>query len=398
MSVRDLTRTLIRSRALAPPALVGLLVVSACASAAPIPAPVGRLLTAPLATSSTTSAGTWAIVPMGHLKDPLNTFWQVFFRPTTGTWNLVTPRGVADNGGLVMTADPDQTATVGFLPNQNLRFSPLARTSDDGTTWSPGLIQDALLAAPDVVSGSKGDDSYALVTSGGGRVLVAAASDFTTWRTLIARQTLLRTPGGRSCGIGRMAALAVNESGRPLIGATCTKGTTVGIFGMKHGRWRLVGPHIPGRSGSTVSTVLRLIGTGSAVSSLLDIDDSGRLGIVAASSGDGSGRWTVSTTLAIDSSERILSTAINHGGGYLVETTGKAGSTGLSEIASPAANWQMLPSPPVGTRAVAAGPDNKVDALSVNNSKLTVWELTIPSHTWRRTQVINVPIFYGSSD
>jgi hypothetical protein len=119
---------------------------------------------------------------------------------------------------------------------------------------------------------------------------------------------------------------------------------------------------------------------------------------VAAWRGDGSGPWTESPDLAIHSSERIVSTAINQGGGFLVETAGLTGSTRLSEIASPAANWQMLPSPPVGTNAVAAGPDGTVDALSVSYSKLTDWVLATPSDSWRREQTIDVPIVYGSSD
>jgi hypothetical protein len=172
----------------------------------------------------------------------------------------------------------------------------------------------------------------------------------------------------------------------------------VGIFEKTRGRWEFSGPHISGGSDSTISTVLRLVMTGSGVSSLLTIDDSGHTNIVAAWRGDGSGPWTVSPDLAIHSSERIVSTAINQGGGFLVETARPTGSTRLSEIASPAADWQMLPSPPVRTKAVAAGPAGVVEALSVSNSKLTIWALSDPSDTWHKIQTVIVPIAYGSSD
>jgi hypothetical protein len=336
---------------------------------------------------------------MGHLNDPLNTFWELFFRPANASsWALVTPRGVADNGGLVATTGSDPTVTVGILPNQNLLFSPLARTSDNGNTWSPGLISDALVSAPDVLADSKGGDSYALVNSSGGRVLAATTSAITTWRTLVTRQVLAATASGRTCDIGRLTALTVDESGHPLVGTTCGKGDLVGIFGKREGRWGLIGPHISGGRNSKVSTVLRLVMTGSGVSSLLTVDDGGRTSIVAAWRSDGSGPWKESPDLAIHSSERIVSTAINQSGGFLVETTGPTGSMTLSEIASRAANWQMLPSPPAGTKAVAAGSDGTVDALSVSNSTLTDWVLATPSDSWRKEQTIDVPIFYGSSD
>jgi hypothetical protein len=378
--------------------LAGLCVVPACVSTTPT-SPVGVRLAAPLSTSWTTSTGTWAIAPMGHLSDPLNTFWELLFRPDrASSWALVTPRGVADNGGLVATTGLDPTVTVGFLPNQNLLFSPLARTSDNGTTWSPGLISDALVSAPDVLAGSNGGGAYALVISGGGRVLATTTSNITTWRTLVTQRVLAKTPSGRSCDIGRLTALTADDSGHPLIGTTCSRGDMVGIFGIRKGRWELMGPHISGGSDSTISTVLRLLMTGSGVSSLLTIDDSGHTNIVAAWRGGGSGPWKVSSNLAIHSSERIVSTAINQAGGFLVETTGPTGSTRLSEIASRAANWQTLPSPPVGTKVVVAGTDGAIDALSVNNSKLTDWELSTPNGVWRRRQTIDVPIEYGSSD
>ncbi|MGH9028399.1 MAG: hypothetical protein ACRDV4_02120, partial [Acidimicrobiales bacterium] len=35
----------------------------------------------PLATSIDTGSGEWVTLPMGHLDQPLNTFWQLFFKP-----------------------------------------------------------------------------------------------------------------------------------------------------------------------------------------------------------------------------------------------------------------------------------------------------------------------------
>jgi hypothetical protein len=52
---------------------------------------------------------------------------------------------------------------------------------------------------------------------------------------------------------------------------------------------------------------------------------------------------------------------------------------------------------PPGTAALAPGPGGGFDALAVSGSKLTVWRLDQGATAWTRTQVINVPIEYGSS-
>ena len=104
------------------------------------------VLGAPLATSVSTTLGSWATIPMGHLDDPANTFWEVFSLPAGATtWAAHTPPDVADNGGLV--AAPTSTGVVvGFRPSDLLKFSPLASTADGGVTYTTGLVPGALSA------------------------------------------------------------------------------------------------------------------------------------------------------------------------------------------------------------------------------------------------------------
>ena len=65
-------------------------------------------------------------------------FWQLFVRPAGASrWVLVTPQGVADNGGLVAAAGTT-SVTVGFRPSQNLAFSPLATSTDAGPELDAG--------------------------------------------------------------------------------------------------------------------------------------------------------------------------------------------------------------------------------------------------------------------
>ena len=106
----------------------------------------------PLPSSVTVAARTSVVLPMGHLDDPANTFWQLFLRPTGGgAWRLETPPGVADNGGLVVSLPSAGPLTAGFLTSADLHFSPLAQTVDGGSTWTPGQLPTALVAVPDAL-------------------------------------------------------------------------------------------------------------------------------------------------------------------------------------------------------------------------------------------------------
>jgi hypothetical protein len=101
------------------------------AGAASHPAPA-------IAASATTLAQSTAVIAMGHLRDPGNTFWELFLRPAgSPSWVLHTPPGVASNGGLVVAAPPAGSLTVGFLTSADLKFSPVAQRPDGGTSWCP---------------------------------------------------------------------------------------------------------------------------------------------------------------------------------------------------------------------------------------------------------------------
>ena len=94
----------------------------------------------PLPSSVSTLDGSWVDLPMGDLSVATNTFWQVLHAvPGTSRWSVVTPTGVADNGGLV-TGAAAAAAVVGFLPSQLLHFSPLAQSSSGGKVWTPRLV------------------------------------------------------------------------------------------------------------------------------------------------------------------------------------------------------------------------------------------------------------------
>ena len=110
------------------------------------------VVTAPLSTSLVTTQGTWAIAVMGGSATSENNFWQLFVRPAdASTWSLVTPAGVADNGGLVATGTPS-SLLVGFRPSQDLAFSPLAASTNTGRNWTTGLLDADLANVPDAIA------------------------------------------------------------------------------------------------------------------------------------------------------------------------------------------------------------------------------------------------------
>ncbi len=148
----------------------------------------------PLDATYASGAGSEAVVPMGRLGDRLNTFWQLFVRaPGTSQWALVTPTGVADNGGLVVstaentgagTAEPSATVSLaGFEPSQDLAFSPLASSTDQGRSWSPGLLPAGLAPVPDAVSAAPTAGFVALVREQRGTVLTSAGN-LSSWSKL----------------------------------------------------------------------------------------------------------------------------------------------------------------------------------------------------------------------
>ena len=122
-----------------------------------------RCTSIPMATSIATPQDNWAVLPVS--SGPA--FWQVFVRPAgSASWRLATPPGVADNGGLVVSAGAATSLTVAVRPSEHLMFSPLAQTADGGTSWSAaGPIGAPVAASPDALA-ADGGRLVALLSAG----------------------------------------------------------------------------------------------------------------------------------------------------------------------------------------------------------------------------------------
>jgi len=380
-------------------ALVATTALSGCSTPSPgaIPGPVPLFtVKVPLSATFATSTGVVAVVAMGTLSDPLNTFWQLFVRPdATSRWTLVTPPGVADNGGLVASPNEGASVLAGFEPSQALDFSPLALSRAEGASWSPGLVPGALAAVPDAVAVSSDGGFLALVRADGGEVLRSAGRP-TVWSKLVNRSTLASSPAGSSCGVGPLTAVALDATRGALMGTTCRSPGVVGIFQAAGGSWSRVGPRLSGLAASAPTQVLRLVDLNGTVGALVATGDRSSPSLIGmASTADGT--WARSAPLSLATGGHIVSTGVESGGGFVVLASRPNGSMLLHLETGPGGGWKSLPAPPRGTATVAVEPGGVVAALAVATTRFTDWRLDVPTGTWSKVGSITVPIQSGSS-
>jgi hypothetical protein len=351
----------------------------------------------PMATSIETVDGTWSSIPMGHLDQPLNTFWQLFFLPSgSSTWsNQVEATAVATNGGIVLASDDGHSLLAGIRPSNLLTYSPLIDTSDAGATWSNGLLTEALTPHPNALAVNANSQALALVSGPSGpRVL--SSDNLSTWRTLVSEPTLAASIPGRDCGLTSIGALAYS-SGDPVVGAQCSRPGVVGIFADGLGGWRGIGPVLPSSLRGTGVQVLSLDATDTGLSALLGVSGPAGTSLVEASTANGGVNWALSPAFRLKASEQVASFGPAPDAGFFVLSSGPSGDN-LEVLDGANSTWAALPPPPTGTATVAFTAAPTVDALVVDQTVMTVWSLSTGSPSgWVKGQVINVSIEFGSS-
>jgi hypothetical protein len=344
-----------------------------------------------LATSLNTASGTWAVAVLGGPAAQHNNFWQLFVRPTgTGRWRLATPPGVASNGGLVVAGLGAGSVVAGFRPSQDLSFSPLATTHDNGAAWTPGLLDAALADVPDALAATPASGRL-LALLGSGEAELSGPGG-TAWARLATRRSLAASPAGRHCGLGRLTAAAFSSSGVPLLAASCARPGTAGVFAYAGGTWRLAGPALPAAYAHRRVTVLRLTTTAGTTTALLAAGTGAAASLLAGWSADGGARWALSPPLPLHGAA-LTSASSGPGGTVAVVLTGNHAET----ITGTAGAWRRLPALPPATATLAPGPGGGWDALAVHRTRLAVWQLAPGGGAWAATQTINVPIQFGSS-
>ena len=369
--------------------VTGTSVLAGCAGgsgsgAAAPPAPAG---TASLATSMTTADGaTWAIVAMGGPAAGASQFWELFARAAASDrWELVTPPGVASNGGLVEAGGPASTS-VAFRPSQGLTFSPLAVTSDAGKTWRTGLIDAPVASDPDALATGAG----AMLALLGDGTVEQGGTAGGSWTRLAEPGAIASSAAGRRCHVTSLTAVAYTPSGTPLAAASCARPGTVGIFARSGNTWQAAGPTLGGALAARQVTVPRLTGTGTGDIALLRAGAGAVATLFAAWTSDGS-RWTVSAPLSAGTGQVAASGTGSGGAAWVLLADGSGYA-----VSGPGGAWRRLPTPPPGTAALAAGPGGAAEALAAAGGKLTVYRLS-PAGTWQKAQALTVPIQSGSS-
>ena len=322
---------------------------------------------APLGTSLVTAQGTWAIAVMGGSAASENNFWQLFVRPAgAGTWRLVTPPAVADNGGLV-AAGGAASLLIGFRPSQGLTFSPLAASASTGKDWTAGLLDARLANSPDALAIAANGQELALLTDD---TIDESTDAGSTW-------TPLPTLTGQGCGDVTVNAVAFWTNETPVAAGTCSRPGVAGVFRDTAGTWEQDGPLLPAAFARDQVRVLRLSGTAMLL-------QAGPALLATWWSGTG---WARPVALPLASGVRASGFGAN-GSAWVLLGDGHA-----EAISGPGGTWQELPTVPAGTAVLAPGA--AYEALAVAGSKLAVWELT--GGAWTKVQSITVPINYGSS-
>ena len=192
---------------------------------------------------------------MGGPASRHENFWQLLTRPAgTRAWRPVTPPGVASNGGLVAAPAGRHSLVAGFRPSQNLSFSPLATTTNNGTSWSAGLLDARLAGLPGALAAAPGGRLLAVLANGSTEL---SADRGAHWARLATLRSLAASAAGRRCGLGGLTAVAFSPAHAPLLAGACARPGTVGLFAFTGSAWRLAGPALPA---SLAASPARLIG------------------------------------------------------------------------------------------------------------------------------------------
>ncbi len=352
-----------------------------------------------LATSVDTPSGTWATVAMGHLRQPLNTFWQLLYRPAASSYwsNQVKATATATNGGLVLAAG-GQTLAVGIRPSLLLRFSPLISTTNAGRTWADGVLDEGLAAHPNALAIDPAGTALAVRNGASSASVLESAGNLSRWRTLVGVAALSATKLGRACRPHAITAVGFVGTD-PDVGLACSRPGSVGLALQRGGRWTPAALVLPASVAHGTVSVLGIDPEAVGTAVVLGVVGPGghhkRLLVSWTQNGSS---WHTSSPLRLAANAEPVSYGPAGGSDLFVLVRMPDGSTRAYLDSAQAASWRSLPPPPAGTATLASGPGASLDALGAAGTMLHISTLTPAAAAWSEIQTLHVPIEFGSSN
>ncbi len=342
--------------------LVGIVLAAAaaagCAGPSRASSPPPRVTTPalmPLSVGVAENGVSWATVQTGG-PSVGGRFWQLLAEDqATGTWRVVTPPGVADNAGLVVTRATDGTITTGFVPSDLLKFSPLAMSTDGGAHWAQALLPAGLAPEAD---------------------------------------GLAALPAGRRCGLTCLTGTTGLPGGSVLIAGDCSRPGQLGLFGNASGSWEAIDPGLPLPVSEGKQSVLGLISSGTGTSALFEVAIRHSQLLIPAVLPAGKTSWSyypgsfsLFQSMTVKGGS-IASVSGSPEGVWAVTLRGRRGlASGYAGRVRPQESKPFsVPGPDATVVASASG---GFTALVPGLSSIAVWQRSA-SGAWQRTQTIDV--------
>jgi hypothetical protein len=129
---------------------------------------------------------------------------------------------------------------------------------------------------------------------------------------------------------------------------------------------------------------------------VLEVSKGDATSLLAAWTADAGASWSDSPVLDLGS-KKVLSIGPDGSRGLFVLGSLTSTSDSVEVVSGPGGSWRGLPSPPATTETLVFGPGDRVDALGVDDTLFTDYELTQGGAGWTKAQVMNVDIQFGSS-
>ena len=338
------------------------------ALAAPLAASPARDVATPVPlTASTTTAQSVNVVSFfGNLGQPHERFADVLTE-TTGRFEVVTPPGMATNGGIALAAVGGRL-TAALLPSQLLHFTPLA-TSTVAHSWKPGLITTEVAHHPNAIARSGGLTAAVDIQG-----VLRTSMDLVHWKKV----SVALSPWSMAAHCRAVAVTFAPRSSVPEVGLMCKNQT----------RSLLVHARSVGQTSMAKRQLLRLQGFDT--------------GIVSVSALDGRGveilrQGTNQSTIVTAAIDQVQASAIDQHG-----TVALLGlSRGHEVVVTISGSLVTFHRAPLHARAVALTRSGATEVLCVIDHPRTESASLVTLRTWRGnwvpTGAFGVPVPYGSS-